>query len=96
MQDSPEMAVIAAVSRIFDVLSVDLKQANTWKLLISFSTLYGLYHLVHVIYLVLFHPLRAVPGPFWAKSSNKWQEYHAARLQKARAIQGQLPVVLLR
>ena len=42
------------------------------------------------VYLVYFHPLSNVPGPWQAKLTDWWQMYHAARLTKAAKIQGMM------
>jgi hypothetical protein len=44
----------------------------------------------YVLCLIAFHPLRRVPGPWLAKFSSSWQNYHAARLQKAHAVQSEI------
>ena len=65
-----------------------LDQVPLLSLCFILAGIFLLYHLLKSIYLVCFHPLSGVPGPFWAKISYRWQQYHAARLQKAHAIQG--------
>jgi hypothetical protein len=44
----------------------------------------------YVLWLIALHPLRKVPGPWIAKVSTSWQNYHAARLQKAHAVQSEI------
>ena len=44
----------------------------------------------YALYQIALHPLRKVPGPWLAKFSYSWQRYHAARLQKAHAIQSEI------
>lgn len=56
----------------------------------SFAALTAILFLLNIIYLITAHPLSKIPGPFLAKFTKKWQDYHAAKLQKARAIHGQI------
>jgi hypothetical protein len=64
-----------------------------WRLLLlSASVLVAVWVLFRVIYLLYFHPLSRVPGPFLAKVSTSWQLYYASKLLKAHKVQGKNPL----
>lgn len=48
------------------------------------------YQFFRLLYLLHFHPLGSVPGPFLARVTTTWQFYYASKLLKAHKIQGEL------
>ena len=82
------MTLTEAFSQSFRVFKGSLDKVPRSSLGFTLVGVFLLYYLLKLISLVSLHPLSKIPGPFWAKFSYRWQQYHAARLQKAHAIQG--------
>jgi hypothetical protein len=59
----------------------------THNILVAFASLLFLYILLRVIYNLLFSPLSAIPGPWYAAVSDLWLTSHVLRLQQCKTIQ---------
>jgi hypothetical protein len=57
------------------------------NILLAFASLPFLYTLLHVIHNLLFSPLSAIPGPWYAAVSDLWLKSHVLRLQQYKTIQ---------
>lgn len=85
------MAVLAYIS---ETMSTALPIISFHVLAPLILCLYISYLGVYAGYNLVLHPMRSIPGPFFAKFTWGWQNYHAFRLSKAHAIQGKLWEVL--
>ena len=86
----PKMALLAEISdRLISTgnRAKNVPAAQSFAVALLSITI-GL--LSYVLYLTTLHPLRKVPGPWLAKLSPSWQNYHAASLQKAHAVQSEI------
>ena len=86
------MAVTAHLWNFCQLFPAYLKQTDRLAVLLTCLVLAGACYSFNIVYLVALHPLRHIPGPLSAKTSNRWQSFHAARLQKAEAVHGQCDI----
>lgn len=49
-------------------------------------TLYAVYKAAMIIHNVFFHPLSAIPGPWFAAASDTWLLLHAARFRQVTTV----------